>query len=324
MTAAKQTLKGPPLNRAEPSKIEVLDATERRIRMSVSSDRVAKLRERMFDEPWMETLGHGEGEVDLARYEAGTAPLMIDHAHETVRAQVGVVERAWVADGRFYNDVRFSKRDEVTPLWNDVADGIICNVSTTYVALERVLVKKNESGPSEYRVTRWMPYETSLVAVPADYTVGVSRSEDGVASIPADTRYIISSIDTLESRMADETTTADTAGTASIVASAPVVDVGKAERERCSAIAQLGMRHSADSALMSRAMDEGWSAEKFGLQLLESRAAMTPATAPSGRPDMQLPPKPGDTASVALQERSEFLTIAKRVADEQARMLGVK
>ena len=48
-----------------------------------------------------------------------------------------------------------------------------------YRILERKLIKSyNGKQPDEYRVTRWLPMEVSLVDIPADATVGIGRSAE--------------------------------------------------------------------------------------------------------------------------------------------------
>ena len=44
-------------------------------------------------------------------------------------SQIGVVEKAWLSDGKGYATVRFSEREDVTPIWKDIQSGIIQNVS---------------------------------------------------------------------------------------------------------------------------------------------------------------------------------------------------
>ncbi|MCH9690993.1 MAG: phage major capsid protein, partial [Gammaproteobacteria bacterium] len=57
----------------------------------------------------------------------------------------------------------------------DVVDGILRNVSIGYINHEMML--ESRDGEIEtYRVIDWEPYEISVIAVPADPTVGVGRS----------------------------------------------------------------------------------------------------------------------------------------------------
>ena len=62
---------------------------------------------------------------------------------------------------------------------------MIRNVSVGYQIHERALVSTSDTGPATYRVTLWTPMEISLVSVPADPDVGVSRSADAPGFSPS-------------------------------------------------------------------------------------------------------------------------------------------
>lgn len=138
-------------------------------------------RSSWFDEPWVEILGHKSSEVDLSRLSNG-APVLANHErcgqgeNGSPLASIGVVEKAWLENGRGMAEIKLSRRPEIAGLIQDIADGIVRNVSVGYTINERVLVKSVADGPDEYRVTSWTPMEVSLVDIPADATVGVGRS----------------------------------------------------------------------------------------------------------------------------------------------------
>lgn len=178
MPAIVERLTGPTVYReASAVSAAVLDETQRRVRLSFSSEE-PYLRASYFDDPWNETLGHNPDEVDLSRLNNG-APLLFGHDAHDRDALVGIVERAWLENGRGYADVRLSGRDDIAGLWHDVSTGIVRNVSVGYQIQERTLVRQNNQGPSDYRVTRWLPMEISLVPIPADATVGIGRAAEG-------------------------------------------------------------------------------------------------------------------------------------------------
>lgn len=192
----RQQLSGPMLTRAAASDVAILDETTRRFRLSFSSEAPYE-RSSYFEDPWIEVLGHKAGEVDMSRLLGGAAPLLYGHNRFAKADHVGVVEKAWIERARGYAEVRLSMRAELDDLWRDIKDGIVRNVSVGYQILERVLTKKNSQGPSEFRVTRWAPFEVSVVTVPADATVGIGR-----ADTPEPQRFTIK---TLESDMDLET-----------------------------------------------------------------------------------------------------------------------
>lgn len=137
------------------------------------------LRSSWWDEPWVETLGHGEGECDLTRLNSGAAVLLNHGASETEDApmrSIGTTTRAWLEGGRGYVEIKLSRREGMEGLLQDILDGIVRNISVGYQILERTLIKQTEGAPDEYRVTKWLPMEVSIVDIPADATVGIGRS----------------------------------------------------------------------------------------------------------------------------------------------------
>ena len=148
-----------------------------------SIDKEARTVEIAFssDEPYLrwwglEILGHKDGEVDMDFMASGMAPLLLQHYHGD---QVGVIESARIdKDGKGRAVVRFSRSARGEEIFQDVIDGIRQPVSVGYQIEEMILIEQKEEGPDVYRVTRWRPFEASLVSVPADTTVGVGRSGD--------------------------------------------------------------------------------------------------------------------------------------------------
>lgn len=144
----------------------------------------------------IEVLSHAAGACDLSRLNDGGA-LLEDHDHTKQR---GVVERAWIGGDRKGRAlVRFGKSPAADELFRDVVDGIRRNVSVGY-RIHDVVESGSRGGVEVYTVTRWQPYEISIVAVPADVTVGVGRSA-GAGHTPKDTDRMGGSI-TLASRLA--------------------------------------------------------------------------------------------------------------------------
>ena len=160
----------------------ILDAESRLVRLSFSSEEPVT-RQSFFSDAWVEILGHENGEVDLARLNNG-APVLYNHDRSEGANRIGVVERAWLENGRGYAEVRFSKRAEVEGIWQDIRDGILRNVSVSYRIIERKLIEEHKDKPDVYRVIRWMPMEVSLVDIPADATVGVGRKLEAASPEP--------------------------------------------------------------------------------------------------------------------------------------------
>lgn len=163
-----------------------------RLRLSVSSE-IPYLRTPFWEDPWIEVLGHKDGEIDLTRFNDG-APILANHNKQnavgaTPLAGIGAVERGWIEGGKLLTDIVISRREALADLRQDIADNLVRNVSIGYLINERVLVKANGEGqPSEYRATSWTPYEVSLVDIPADASVGMGRSAENPPS-PAPQQY---------------------------------------------------------------------------------------------------------------------------------------
>lgn len=177
------------LQRAEPQDGDEPDQKPNaRLTLSFSSE-TPYLRSSYFDEPWIEILGHDPTEVDLSRL-GDHGPVLANHSRRVSTADsplalIGAVEKAWVENGKGYAEILLSRRDGMEGLLKDIEDGIVRNVSVGYQIQERTLIQKNDGQPDEYRVTKWLPLEISLVDIPADATVGLGRSMEHNAA----TRY---------------------------------------------------------------------------------------------------------------------------------------
>lgn len=117
----------------------------------------------------------------LERLNKG-APLLNTHQQWDLESQLGVVERAWLDAGEGRALVRFSRRPEVEPIWQDVIDGIVRNISVGYV-VRAFQVSERDGQVPQYLAVDWEPTEISLVPVPADADAGV-RSATRPADAP--------------------------------------------------------------------------------------------------------------------------------------------
>ena len=124
----------------------------------------------------LEILDHGMGSVDLSRFADGAAVLV---NHDTAD-QVGVIEDcALGADRVLRGTIRFGRSARALEIQQDVQDGIRRHISVGY-RVQQMKLESTDAGTGldTYRVTRWLPMETSVVPVPADPTVGVGRGAD--------------------------------------------------------------------------------------------------------------------------------------------------
>ena len=148
--------------------VDKINKDERTIELSFSSEAEVK---RFWG---IEVLDHSDGAVDLSRLNK-RGPLCFNHDLDKV---LGVIEKAWIdKQGKGRALVRFSRNPEPEQVWNDIQDGILSNVSVGYRINEIKLNESRDDGATDvYLVTKWEPYEISIVSAPADIDVGIGRN----------------------------------------------------------------------------------------------------------------------------------------------------
>ncbi len=149
------------------------DGNERVVELSFSSE---EPYERWFG---IEVLSHQEGAVDLTRLnEIGV--LLFNHDRNQVIGQILSAELDSKA-GRCIATVRFDTDEESEKVYQKVQSGTLKGVSVGYAVNEFSVEKAaGEDKPDIYTATKWMPYEISIVSIPADATVGVGRSMEDI------------------------------------------------------------------------------------------------------------------------------------------------
>jgi HK97 family phage major capsid protein len=303
--AKRQRVEGT-LHRSLPATLTIRAAEEGadddgllRLRLSVSSEE-PYLRASWWDDPWIEVLGHKAGEVDLVRLNGGAAVLANHDRYNAVGntplASIGAVEKAWLTGNRLEADIVISRRAALEDLRQDIADGLVRNVSIGYQINERTLTRAHKDGtPDEYRVTSWTPFEISLVDIPADATVGLGRSADKPESgaryrvidlPPAGTNQGARSMDE------DDVITAGGQQTTTATRSAPgqpartdppPADPLAAERTRMREIRAMGRQFDLPADFVDSAIDNGTTLDGFRTQVL-ARARDTGGLRPAESP----------------------------------------
>lgn len=117
--------------------------------------------------------------VRLDRLNSG-APILNAHSSWALGDVIGVVEKAWIADGEGRAIIRFSEREDVAPIIKDVKDGILRNISVGYAVHRFEQVEGGDEEVPVYRAVDWEPHELSFVPIPADMGAQVRNA-------PADT-----------------------------------------------------------------------------------------------------------------------------------------
>jgi hypothetical protein len=95
-------------------------------------------------------------------------PVLDSHNAYGVESQMGVVRRAWAAGATGKATLQFSKRDAVTPIWNDVRGGVVQNLSPGMWIYKKVDTTPKNQERKEFTAVDWEPFEISLVPVPGD------------------------------------------------------------------------------------------------------------------------------------------------------------
>lgn len=134
--------------------------------------------EEPYDRWWgTEILDHSDGAVDLTRLnEIGC--LLFNHNRDKV---LGKINRAWIQDMRGMAEIEFDTDEGSELIYQKVRSGTLKGVSVGYQidSWEEVMPNKQSAdgrfaGPADI-ARKWIPYEISIVSVPADPTVGVGR-----------------------------------------------------------------------------------------------------------------------------------------------------
>ncbi|MBQ0934645.1 phage major capsid protein [Ideonella paludis] len=153
-------------------KVVAVNTDARTVELSFSSETPV---DRWFGK---EILSHDPGAADLRRLNDG-GNLLWNHDPSDV---LGVIERAWIGDDRKgHAIVRFGKDERGTWAMNQVADGVLRNVSFMYLARDYICeaADPDRYSPDDvYTARQWEAFEISLLTIAADPSVGVGRSAE--------------------------------------------------------------------------------------------------------------------------------------------------
>lgn len=257
-----------------------INEAERTVELAFSSEQPY---ERWFG---VEVLDHAKKAMRMDRLTNGAA-LLMDH---NMRDQVGVVERAWIGEDRVGRAVvRFSKGARAQEIFVDIIDGIRSLVSVGYAVHEMVLEKSTDQMDT-YRVTDWEPYEISIVAVPADATVGVGRAAHP-EEIPV---RIQRSADVpppqgIPSQGARLMEVKDNAPAGAAADTAPGIspdNLRRLEQARCEQLARLADANRVDAGIVTRWIQTNVSVDKAAEEVIDILAKRATDGAVMGKLDM--------------------------------------
>ncbi|MEN6306102.1 MAG: prohead protease/major capsid protein fusion protein [Armatimonadia bacterium] len=272
--------------------------------------------------PYDEELLVSEQSVNMARMNA-SAPVLDSHSSwGGIRNQLGVVVRAWVEDGNLMARIRLH-----APGVSEVADqlagmirgGTAPKISLGYILEDVDVIEPQKRGEVErWLVKRWQPYEISFVSVPADAGTGVRSADDVFAvtfnrALPPNSEEKTMDKDSVE-KTSPGAEPVDNRAAADAAVRAALTD----ERQRVSAIRQLGATHKLPDALVAAALEHGTSIAAFRAQVLDHLASQQekqPVVTATGHPS-------GDDPAVRRAAMTEALVariLRKDPATDHAR-----
>lgn len=135
-------------------------------------------------ERYIETLSLEPEAVRLGRLNNG-APFLDTHSSYSLESVLGVIVEgsAKISAKRGVATVRFSKRADVEPVWQDVQDGILRNVSVGYRVHKYEKEEPTDGSPTRMHATDWEPFEISAVPIGADDGSKIRSAEERAAVV---------------------------------------------------------------------------------------------------------------------------------------------
>lgn len=121
-----------------------------------------------------EILKHDEGCVDLTRLQE-IGVVLFNHNRDKV---IGKIVNPRVENKRGLAEIIFDEDEFSKMIKAKVDNGTLKGVSVGYSIKDYEIVRDNKGRVKGYDVTKWQPFEISIVSVPADVTVGVGRSDE--------------------------------------------------------------------------------------------------------------------------------------------------
>lgn len=243
------------------------------------------------DQTYWEELSLDPAHVRMGRLQSGSAPVLNAHNRWSLEDQIGVVEGAALGRGQGTAQLRFSAREDVQPIFQDIVDKIIRNVSVGYSVYryEQLPPDATSEGLPIRRAVDWEPQEISPVPLGADAGAGM-RSEQQQRTTPCE--IVDFPANPAITRQEHEMTDAENAALAAAesakleaqraaaaetlaAATRAATEATAAERGRLRLIDDLCTRHNLPADFRTALVDGGDSAEQVRAKVLDKLAAGT-------------------------------------------------
>lgn len=174
---------------------KTLNDEARTVEAVISSENGVERYDFMSGERYTEVLLHEPGAIDFKRIEGG--PLLDSHkAGSSIRDIIGRVENVQLINKKLVATLRFSKEPEGQAAMRKASEGVIRFLSIGYRRIKE-RAQRSDDGNLTVVCTRWMPFEASFVAVPADTNAKI-RSMETTGMDPEDDIETIEDNETTE------------------------------------------------------------------------------------------------------------------------------
>lgn len=255
---------------------QAVDVEHRTVTASVASETPIQ----MWSD-WKEVLSHAPGAMRMGQRQK-SLPLLLGHDPDRV---VGVIDAIRQEDGRTYATMRFASDEEGEKAFTRVKDRILTNVSIGY----RVFKRSEDEEQKITTATDWEIFEVSLVAMPADASVGVYRSLNQATE--------------KEPLMGDKNQT--TAATAVQKETAPAVQVSEnevraAERARIQEIETMCRQFNIDDNRRNDLINRGASVDEARAAIMATLSAQRQAPAADSKRDFDIGMSEAERRSYSL------------------------
>lgn len=228
---------------------------------------------------WKEVLSHAPGAMRMGQRQK-SLPLLLGHDPDRV---VGVIDAIRQEEGRTYATLRFASDDEGEKAFVRVKERILTNISIGY----RVFKRSEDEEQKITTATDWEIFEVSLVAMPADASVGVYRSLNQAK----------------EPLMGDKNQA--TAATAAQKETAPAVQVSEnevraAERTRIQEIETMCRQFNIDDNRRNDLINRGASVDEARAAIMDTLSAQRQAPAADSKRDFDIGMSEAERRSYSL------------------------
>lgn len=254
------------------------------------------------------------------------APFLNTHSQWDLEDVIGVVERAWLEGSEGRALIRFSQRPEVEPIFRDVKDGILRNISVGYIVHRYVLVEDGEDATPLYRATDWEPTELSLVPIGFDDGAKV-RSANSAAEYQGKRTTTI-----FETRQAQEpvekpaavaTTQEENVMTEEEKRAAEDLirrEGQDAERKRCLSIRQMAKKVKLSDEFAEDLIERGVSVSDASAAMIDKLAEAQEANQPATRSAQQTRVTTEVDQSIVLAKRGAMLNALMHRCDPSVKL----